>query len=186
MKKVLVIILIISLIGCLLYGCKNNEIEEIEQQISVPPTSQGPITTQTLAPSPTPTPKPTATPDYSSMPTNFILPKESDELVGSTGGGYDFTVPYDSEIWFPVDNKHTYVMKFEHVDPNFPWTVTSSNNVAVINTIREPDYDYLVLKFMQSNTETIVIFEAINEDGIVGSSLGDAPGGIHFAVAIGK
>ena len=59
MKKVLVIILIIGLIGCLFYGCKNNEIEEIEQQISDAPTSQEPITTQTLASSPTPTTTPT-------------------------------------------------------------------------------------------------------------------------------
>ena len=138
------------------------------------------------SPTPTTTPKPTATPDYSNMPANFILPEELDEFVEGTGGGYDFTVPYDSENWFQVDNKNIFVMKFEHVDSNFPWTATSSNNVSVINTIRKPDYDYLVLKFIQSNTETVVVFEAINEDGIVGSSLGDAQEGIHFAVAIGK
>ena len=59
-------------------------------------------------------------------------------------------------------------------------------NAFVIDTYRDSQYDYIVLKFMKSNTETVIVFEAINEDGIVGSSLGDAPEGIHFAVAIGR
>jgi len=188
MKKLLISILIISLIGGLLSGCKDKKNDESEQQISDPPkslepTSPNPSTTPTLTHIPTPEPTPKNTYDPIRMAKNFILPEESEVLMEGAIGGYDFTVPYDTDKWFQVDNKNMFVMKFDHIDPNFPWTITSSSNSYLLKTIRKPDYDYLILKFMRANTETLVVFKAINEDGVVGGTLSDSPNGIYFAVA---
>ena len=188
MKKLLVSILIISLIGGLLSGCKDKKNEESEQQITDPPkslepTSPIPSTTPVSTPIPTPEPTPKQTYDPARMAKNFILPDEVEPIIEGAIEGYDFTIPYDTEKWFQVDNKNMFVMKFAHIDSSFPWTVTSSNNSYLVNTVRTSDYDYLVLKFMQANTETIIIFEAVNEDGVVGGTLSDSPNGIYFAVA---
>lgn len=191
MKKLLVSILVIGLIVGLLSGCNNKKNDESEQQISDSPISHGttsptPSTIPALTPTSTPEPTPKSTYDPALLASNFILPGELDSLIEGTIGGYDFTVPYDAEKWFQVDNKNIFVMKFEHIDSSFPWAVTSSNNAYLVKTISKPDYDYLVLKFIRANTETLVVFEAINEDGVVGGTLSDSPNGIYFAVANGK
>ncbi len=185
MKKILVSILALTLIVVMLSGCNNNKNKDSEQQITAPPKSQAP--TPSTAPAQTETPAPEPTPIYTydpeSMAKNFITPEELESVVEGTSGGYDFTIPYDTEKWFQVDNKNIFVMKFEHIDTNFPWTITTNSNSFIVKTIRKSDYDYLVLKFIRANTETLIIFEAINEDGIVGSTLSDSPNGIYFAVA---
>lgn len=182
MKKILVSILVISLIGGLLSGCNNKKNNNSEQESSTPIPSQ-----ISLSPTPTITttsePNPASTYDPARMANNFILPDELESVIEGSIGGYDFTVPYDSEKWFQVDNKNIFVMKFEHIDPSFPWTITSSSNSYLVKTVRKPDYDYVVVKFMRANTETLIVFEAINEDGVVGGTLSDSPNGIYFAVA---
>lgn len=202
MKKALIIVLIISLSVISLSGCGyNKRIEELEQQVTklqesleeitsvespmpTPELTKTPV--RTTNPTQAPVTTPTRTLDPSKMADNFILPEELETLIKGTGGGYDFTIPYDVDKWYQVDDKNTFVMKFNHIAPDFPWTITSSNNVYELMILREPDYDYLVLKFIRSNTETLVVFEAINEDGVVGSSLSENPDGIYFAVAIGE
>lgn len=164
----------------ILYGC-SSEGEDVIPLTTGPqkPTesTQNPATTT-----------PEATPVTVSFPKseNYIPPEELNSIVEGTGGGYDFSVPFDSDKWVQVDDKNTFVMKFERVDSEFPWTATSIQNAFVTMTFRDSQYDYIVMKFIKPNTETLVVFEAVNEDGVVGSSLGDAPEGIYFAVAIGQ
>lgn len=178
--------LIMSSIALVVDNSSNNIEPTNTPTPSVEPTIE-PTIEPTVEPTPEPTPIPSVEPTSTPEPEdNYITPEELGDVIKNTGGGYDMEMAFSPDKIFLVDATQLFIFKFAHIVDEFSWHVAEGSiNAFEQFVIRRPDYDYVIVKFWKSNTETILKFNYRDSNDNIGGWYAPAPDGIAIAVAIG-
>ena len=189
-NKILNIVMVVLLVATLAVGIVTCAGVFTRTEVVPEPTpTVEPTPTPTIEPTPTPTIEPTPTPTIEPTPTPtpsdiWIDPEDLTHVISECGGGYDLDIEFDVTEWLPVNNQDVFVLKISELAPQYTWKVVQgSNNVMNLATIKRNGYDYILVKFLMPNTETLVKILPVDVNNNAGGWYTPAPDGLYFAVA---